>query len=92
MKRLNKFIENTYPSHELPNGGSIYLLTKSENYVSIASITKEGFITLIDKYIYLSQRGPFIRALIAQNRHVRVYLDNFKEADNERKPKGLFRK
>jgi hypothetical protein len=80
MKRLNKFIEKTYPHHDLINGGTVYLITQSEDYVSIASVTKEGFITLIDKYIYQSQKGPFIRALISQNRHVRIYLDNVKEA------------
>ena len=92
MKCLTKFIEKTYPSAKIPNDRTVYLLAQSEEYVSIASITKEGYITLIDKYIYQSQRGPFIRALISENRHIRVYLHNFKEVPNERKNKGIFRK
>lgn len=97
MKLLIDFIANTYPSHELPNKSKVFILSPvpyNQPYVTIASITKEGYVNLMDKFVYQGRKGQFIRALYTTNRHIRVYLDNFvqKEVPHGRKVPSLLRK
>lgn len=97
MQKLINFIKETYPHHDLPNDRKVYLLEQSEEYVTIATITKDTYVNLTDKYIYTSQSGPFIRANISTNKHVRTYLSNYEqplqqEVRNERKASGIFRR
>ena len=72
MEKLIKFVKETYPTVER-KGISVSFLTIGEEYATIALVNK-GTINLMDKFIYQSSHGEYIRALTKPNHYVRVYL------------------
>ena len=78
MKKLIKFLRHSYPSI-VRNKIQVTLLAKGEEYCVIA-VTKNGTVNMMDKFIYQSSKGHYIRVLTKPERYMRVYLYEFEEA------------
>jgi len=72
MEKLIKFIKENY-STVTKKGITVAFLIIGEEYTTIALI-KGKTINLMDKFIYQSSHGEYIRALTKPNHYVRVYL------------------
>lgn len=72
MDKLIAFVKETYPT-VTKKGITVAFLTRTEDYTTIA-LMKDGTINLMDKFIYQSSRGEYIRALTNPNQYVRIYL------------------
>lgn len=79
MKELVEFFENTYPKARMNNGMKIYIIARPNDseYLTIGTVSGEGAVNLVDKYIYRSNKGEYIRVLTATDRHKRLYLYEF---------------
>ncbi len=79
MKELVEFFELTYPKATMINEMRIYIITRPNNslYLTIGTVSKEGAVNLVDKYIYRSNKGEYIRVLTSTDRHKRLYLYEF---------------
>lgn len=75
MEKLIKFLELEYPTIK-KNKIQVSLLTQSEEYCAIA-VAKNGTLNLMDKFIYESSKGRYIRVLTKPERYMRVYIDEF---------------
>ena len=77
MQKLIKFLELEYPT-VTKNKIQVSILTRNENYCAIA-VAKNGTLNLMDKFIYESSKGKYIRVLTRPNRYMRVYLHEFED-------------
>ena len=77
MKKLIKFLKLKYPT-VTKNKIQVSVLDRNENYCAIA-VAKNGTLNLMDKFIYESSKGNYIRVLTCPNRYMRVYLHEFEE-------------
>lgn len=75
MIKLIKFLKNNYPT-VVKNKIQVSVLTQSEDYCAIA-VSKNGTVNLMDKFIYESSKGKYIRVLTRPDRYMRVYLEEF---------------
>lgn len=76
MDKLINFIHETYPTIHKKQ---IYtsLLNHTPEYATIA-ISKNQTLNMMDKVIYKSSKGNYIRVLTKPNRYMRVYMEEFK--------------
>lgn len=80
MKRLVEFFEKTYPKASIDeNGITVYLLARPEgsDYLTIGTVSEYGAVNMVDKFIYRSNKGEYIRVLTTTDRHKRLYLQEF---------------
>ena len=79
MEKLIEFFEKEYPKAELQSGMSIYLLARPEDsdYLTISTVSEYGAVNMVDKFIYRSNKGEYIRVLTKTDRHKRLYLHEF---------------
>jgi hypothetical protein len=82
MKKLIDFIKDNYP---VVMEGT-YLLDRTARIAMI----KDEDVVIVQKYVYNSSKGEYIRVNTAPNVYVRVYLDNVKEQRHEKR--SLFKK
>ena len=75
MKKLINFLKLEYPTVD-KNKIQVSLLTRNERYCAIA-VAKNNTLNLMDKFIYESSKGNYIRVLTRPNRYMRVYLHEF---------------
>jgi hypothetical protein len=80
MQRLINFVQNTYPSKELPNGNHVHLIQRGGDYAMIVITSPEGYINMMDKYVYVAaKKGEYIRVTVGDKKHIRVYMHEFEE-------------
>lgn len=79
MKKLIEFFEEQYPKTTLETGMRIFLLARPEDsdYLTISTVSENGAVNLVDKFIYRSNKGEYIRVLTKTDRHKRLYLYDF---------------
>lgn len=78
MDDLIQFIKGHFPTVSKFNI-HVSLIERTENYVTIA-VSKNGTLNLIDKFIYYSRRGSYIRVHKEKKRYMRIYIQQFEEA------------
>lgn len=64
---------------KLDTGMKVYLIARPDDsaYLTIGSVSDEGAVNLVDKFIYRSNKGEYIRVLTTTDRHKRLYLHEF---------------
>jgi hypothetical protein len=84
MKKLIDFIKENYPSVT----NNTYLLDRTARIAMI----KDEDIVIVQKYVYNSSKGEYIRVNTAPNVYVRVYLDDIYHTPTKIKRKNIFKK
>lgn len=75
MDKLIHLIETHFPTVK-KKGIRVSLIYLGVQYVTI-SVQDDKIINLMDKFIYESSKGKYIRALFKPERYVRIYLEEF---------------
>ena len=79
MDKLIGFLRDNYPT-VTRKGVQVSLLTKGEEYCAI-TFAKDGTLNMVDKFIYQSSKGDYIRVQTRPNRYMRIYLHEFEGDD-----------
>lgn len=72
MNKLIEFIKENYPT-AIKEGVSVSFLKREDDYIDIA-VMQKGKLRLMNKFIYQSSKGEYIRALTKPNHYIRIYL------------------